>query len=73
MTRLAFSGGPRMTRKEAAAYLGVTPETLRVWASTGRYELRYFKAGAKCVYRQSDLDDFIARRTRGDLQERLTS
>lgn len=26
-----------LTRREAAAYLGVTPETLAVWASTRRY------------------------------------
>lgn len=48
-----------LTRKEAAAYLGVTPETLAVWASTRRYPLRFVKIGRLSKYRKSDLDAFI--------------
>jgi len=56
----------RLTRSEAAAYLGVSVHTLHDWASTGRYGLRFFRVGRKCVYRQSDLDDFLFARTAGD-------
>jgi hypothetical protein len=48
-----------LTRREAAAYLGVTPETLAVWASTRRYPLRLIKIGRLAKYRKSDLDTFI--------------
>ncbi len=40
-----------LTRREAAAYLGVTPETLAVWASTRRYPLRFVKIGRLAKYR----------------------
>lgn len=52
-----------LTRREAAAYLGVTPETLAVWASTRRYPLRFVKIGRLSKYRKSDLDAFISSRT----------
>lgn len=52
-----------LTRREAAAYLGVTPETLAVWASTRRYPLRFIKIGRLSKYRKSDLDAFINSRT----------
>jgi len=54
-----------LTRREAAAYLGVTPETLAVWASTRRYPLRFVKIGRLAKYKKSDLDAFIASRTIG--------
>lgn len=52
-----------LTRREAAAYLGVTAETLAVWASTRRYPLRFVKVGRLAKYRKSDLDAFINNRT----------
>lgn len=62
------AGGSRfqsdlLTRREAAAYLGVTPETLAVWASTKRYPLQFVKVGRLAKYRKSDLDTFINSRT----------
>ena len=53
----------RMTRHEAAEYLGLAPATLEVWASTGRYSLPFVKIGRRAFYRRSDLDAFITRRT----------
>lgn len=47
------------SRNEAAEYLGVAPQTLAVWASTGRYPLPMVKIGRCVKYRQSDLDSFI--------------
>lgn len=49
-----------LNRNEAAAYLGIKPETLAVWACTKRYSLSYIKVGRNVRYRQADLDDFIA-------------
>lgn len=65
--RGAFSQPPNgivwMTRQEAADYLGVRAQTLAVWASTHRYNLRFFKVGAKSVrYKRSDLDAFLESR-----------
>ena len=59
------SVSPLLSRKEAAAYLGVECGTLEVWACTDRYELPYVKIGRLAKYRLSDLDDFIASRTVG--------
>lgn len=50
--------------KAAAAVLDVTPGTLSVWRSTGRYGLPFLKIGRKVRYRRSDLDAWLDRRTR---------
>lgn len=47
-------------RSHAAEYLGVKTETLAVWACNKRYSLPYIKIGRRAMYRQSDLDAFIA-------------
>lgn len=52
-----------LTRREAAAYLGVTPETLAVWACTKRYPIPMVKIGRLSKYKKSDLDAFIKSRT----------
>ena len=52
-----------LTREEAASYLGCRPQTLAVWATTGRYELRFLKVGRLVKYRRSDLDAFLERRS----------
>ncbi|TAM27231.1 MAG: DNA-binding protein [Candidimonas sp.] len=53
------------TRPQAAAYLGIKPQTLAVWNSTKRYELPYVKVGRLVKYRKADLDAFIQKRTVG--------
>lgn len=45
-----------MSRSDAAKYLGVTPQTLAVWACTKRYALPMVKIGRCAKYRRSDLD-----------------
>jgi excisionase family DNA binding protein len=51
---------PLLSRKEAAAYLGVTLGTLETWASSKAYHLPVTKIGTKlCKYRRSVLDKFI--------------
>jgi len=51
-----------LSRKEAAEYLGISANTLAVWASTGRYDLKFTKMGRAVRYRLSDLDSFIEQR-----------
>jgi excisionase family DNA binding protein len=54
-----------LTRKEAAEYLLVKPQTLAIWATTGRYNLPMIKVGRLARYRRADLDKFLDRRTVG--------
>jgi hypothetical protein len=49
--------------KQAADALGVKPNTLAVWRSTGRYDLPFLKVGRLVKYRVSDLAAFLASRT----------
>ena len=53
----------RMTRSDAAQYLGVTEQTLAVWACVGRYDLPYTRVGRKVYYRKSDCDAWLNKRT----------
>lgn len=61
----------RLTRDEAAEYLGVKASTLTVWASTGRYNLPFIKVGRRVYYRRADLDAWLDRRRRGGHNDAL--
>jgi hypothetical protein len=50
--------------RAAAAVLDVTPGTLSVWRSTGRYALPFVKVGRNVRYRHSDLLAWLEKRTR---------
>ena len=52
-----------LTRKEAAAFLGVTEITLAIWKCNNRYSVPCVKVGRLAKYRYSDLLQFIERRT----------
>ena len=54
-----------LTRAEAGKYLGLCPQTLAVWAITGRYSLPMVKVGRSVRYRQSDLNEWLRGRTVG--------
>ena len=54
-----------LSRNAAAAYLGLRPQTLAVWASTGRYDLPMVKIGRYAKYRTVDLDRFIENNVHG--------
>ncbi|MCA9804832.1 MAG: helix-turn-helix domain-containing protein [Cyanobacteria bacterium HKST-UBA02] len=60
---LNSSGDQLLSRKEAAGYLGVSPQTLAIWHCTSRYPLPVVKIGRLAKYRKSDLDSFIESRT----------
>lgn len=59
-----------LTRRQAAAYLGVAEQTLAVWKCSGRYLLACIKIGRLVRYRKCDLDDFIAKHMHGTEQPR---
>jgi len=48
---------------DTANILGITPETLSVWRSSGRYNLPFVKIGSRVMYRQEDIQSFIDNRT----------
>jgi len=50
-----------MTRREAAAYLGLKEQTLALWAHAHRYDLPYYKIGRHAKYKLEDLDGVIER------------
>ena len=50
----------RLTRAEAAAYLGVNAQTLANWAHTGKVGIPHHKVGCKVIYMKSDLDNYLA-------------
>lgn len=54
-----------LTRRQAAAYLGVSEQKLAVWKSKGRYVLPCVKIGRMIRYRRHDLDIFIAQHMQG--------
>ena len=52
-----------LTRDQAAEYLGIRPQTLAVWATSGRYGLPFIRVGRRVRYRRADLDRFLEERT----------
>lgn len=59
------SADPLLTPSEAAAYIGVTENTLSVWRCVGRYNIQFVKVGRLVRYRKSALESFLDRRTHG--------
>ncbi len=52
-----------LTPKEAAVMLGLSVDTLCVWRSVARYNLKYVRCGRLIRYKMRDLREFIATRT----------
>jgi len=57
------STDPLFTPPEAAAYIGITENTLSVWRCVGRYSIPYIKVGRLVRYRLSDLEKWLESRT----------
>ncbi len=58
----------RLERSAAAAYLGLRPRTLAIWASRtyrrkkdGKTPVPFYKVGSRVFYLLSDLDDYLER------------
>ena len=49
----------RMTREDAARYLGVASKTLAMWALQGKGP-RFVKVGGRCFYYRHALSEFVA-------------
>lgn len=49
----------RLSRREAAEYLGLKVSTLAADVTTKRLGLPYFKVGSRVYYRRTELDQFI--------------
>ena len=52
-----------LDEQQAASTIDVTPGTLSVWRSTGRYNLPFIKIGSKVRYRRADLEAWLELRT----------
>ena len=52
----------RLSRADAARYLGRAKKTLEMWALTGRGP-RFVRVGGRVFYYQADLDAFIGGET----------
>ncbi len=52
-----------LDEQQAAIVIDVTPGTLSVWRSTGRYKLPFIKVGRKVRYRRADLEAWLEERT----------
>ncbi len=64
-TREEAAGAKKVcTRKEAAEIVGFQPQTLSVWAMTGKY-LPFVKVGRSVRYKLADLEEFVERHTVG--------
>ena len=55
-----------LDEQQAADTINVTPGTLSVWRSTGRYNLPFIKVGRKVRYRRVDLEAWLESRTRAN-------
>lgn len=61
--RLSSKLNDLLDQNQAAQLLHVTPGTLSVWRSTGRYSIPFVKVGRSVRYRLSDLNSWIESRT----------
>lgn len=55
------AANPRLTREEAAYYIGISAETLATWATRGGGPV-YIKVGSRCIYLQRDLEAWMQAR-----------
>ena len=57
-TRVRVLPDGRMTRQEAARYIGIAPKTMATWQMEGK--LRGVRVGGRIFYFKDQLDRFIA-------------
>ena len=54
-----------LTPQQTAEILGVKVQTLAVWRTTKRYDLKWVKIGSRVVYREADVLAFLEANVRG--------
>jgi excisionase family DNA binding protein len=63
MKAVAVKNSEILNKTEAAMYMGLRPQTLDNWRSTGRYRLPFIRIGTRTIrYRREDLDQFLSSR-----------
>ncbi|WP_437224654.1 helix-turn-helix transcriptional regulator [Planctomicrobium sp. SH661] len=62
MTTAQIQAPAKLTRADAAEYLGLQKSTLETWASLGRGP-KFYKAGSRVWYLQRELDRWIDERS----------
>lgn len=63
---ISQSVGDLLDEKAAAAFLQLSPGTLSVWRSTGRYSIPFVKVGHLVRYRRDALEAWLDSRTRAN-------
>ena len=58
VVRVRILPGGRMSRKDAAAYLGREAKTLAMWAVQGKGPKAH-RVGGRCFYYKNDLDAYL--------------
>jgi len=64
LTTIIQRNSDLLDEKEAADFLAVTPGTLSVWRSTGRYAVPFLKVGRCVRYSKKALESWLESRTR---------
>ena len=64
LSQIVQRPGDLLDEKQAAEILSVTPGTLSVWRSTGRYAIPFVKVGRCVRYSRASLEDWLESRTR---------
>ncbi len=64
LAEIIKAGRDLLNEQEAAEFLDITPGTLSVWRSTGRYSIPYLKVGRNVRYRRGDLLAWLDGRVR---------
>ena len=64
--KIAESVRDLLTEAQAAEFLGLSPGTLSVWRSTGRYALPFVKIGARVRYKRGALQSWVESRERAN-------
>ena len=59
MSTAATQSTNLLTTRQAAEFLGLSPETLLTWRCTKQVEIPYIKLGKAVRYRREDLEAFI--------------
>ena len=61
----------RLTRNQAADYLGLKPATLEADVTHGRLGIPRYRLGSRVYYRKSDLDHWLESKCRFEAQEEV--
>ena len=64
LQNLIAAGADLLDEHAAATMLDLSPGTLSVWRSTGRYSLPFLKIGRNVRYRRADLQMWLEARVR---------